>query len=81
MTRRLRHPVAGTEEAPAATSMSMRTRLRVSAADQAVINSLGRQLAHLAGSDLKARVADGGLHSADTWAKRKRGIARESSSR
>ncbi|MHB1501200.1 MAG: hypothetical protein ACYCYK_08575 [Candidatus Dormibacteria bacterium] len=46
-----------------------------------MINSLGRHLAHLAGSDLKVRVADGGPHSAGTWARRKGAIARESSSR
>jgi hypothetical protein len=62
----------------------VRTRLRVSAQDEAVLWAVGRHLGSLAGRDLAARCAQGRLDArgrADSRAVRKRELTAESSSR
>jgi len=62
----------------------IRTRLRVSAQDEAVLWSIGRHLGSLAGRDLAARCAEGRLEKkerAQSRAARKRALTAESSSR
>jgi len=62
----------------------VRTRLRVSAQDQAVLWAVGRHLGSLAGRDLAARCAQGRLDTkgkADSRAVRKRELTAQSSSR
>ena len=62
----------------------VRTRLRVSAADEAVLRAAGSHLGSLAGRDLAARCAEGRLDAkgrAVSRAARKRALTAESSSR
>jgi IS605 OrfB family transposase len=62
----------------------VRTRLRVSAQDEAVLRAVGRHLGSLAGRDLAARCAEGRLDAkgrAVSRAARKRALTAESSSR
>jgi hypothetical protein len=62
----------------------VRTRLRVSARDEAVLRAVGRHLGSLAGRDLAARCAEGRLDAkgrAVSRARRKRALTAESSSR
>ncbi|MDA8393730.1 MAG: transposase [Candidatus Dormibacteraeota bacterium] len=81
MSRRVRHPIGPSVQAPAGTTLRIRTRLRVSAADQAVIVTLGTHLGQLARADLARRSAVGLDHNQEVWAERKRAITAESSSR
>ncbi|MFZ0191599.1 MAG: transposase, partial [Streptosporangiaceae bacterium] len=62
----------------------VRTRLRVSGQDAAVLRAAGRHLGSLAGRDLAARCAEGRLDAkgrAVSRARRKRALTAESSSR
>ncbi|MFE2288404.1 IS200/IS605 family accessory protein TnpB-related protein [Streptomyces sp. NPDC059443] len=62
--------------------VAVRDRLKgLSAVDERVLRLVGKHQGTLASRDLKQRCADGPDHSADTWAARKRGLTRESSSR
>lgn len=70
------------EAAPAGTRV--RTRLRVSPEDAAVLRATGRHLGSLAGRDLAARCAEGRLNAAQTAVSRrnrKRALTARSSSR
>ena len=71
-------PVAAPFVAAAPAGARVRTRLRVSARDEAVLWASGRHLGSLAGRDLAARCAQGG---ATCRAGRKRLLTAESSSR
>ncbi len=55
MSRRVRHPIGPPVQAPLATTLRIRTRLRASAADQAVTVALGTHLGRLARADLAKR--------------------------
>ena len=83
MSRWLR-PVAAPFVAAAPAGARVRTRLRVSAQDEAVLRAVGRHLGSLAGRDLAARCAEGRLDAkgrAVSRARRKRALTAESSSR
>ena len=81
MSTRVRHQIGPVVQAPCVTKMRIRTRLRVSDADQAVIVALGTHLGRLARADLAKRSRAGLDHSEKVWAQRKRAITKESSSR
>ena len=77
-------PVAAPFVAAAPAGARVRTRLRVSAQDEAVLRAAGRHLGSLAGRDLAARCAEGRLDAkgrAVSRARRKRALTAESSSR
>jgi IS605 OrfB family transposase len=79
-----RRPVAPPFVAAAPAGARVRTRLRVSAQDEAVLRAAGRHLGSLAGRDLAARCAEGQLDAkgkAVSRAQRKRALTAESSSR
>jgi IS605 OrfB family transposase len=83
MTASLR-PIAGPFVAAAPAGARVRTRLRVSAQDEAVLQAVGRHLGSLAGRDLAARCVQGRLDTkgrAVSRAVRKRALTAESSSR
>ncbi|HEX7159937.1 MAG TPA: transposase, partial [Trebonia sp.] len=83
MTRTLRE-MAGPFVAAAPAGARVRTRLRVSARDEAVLQAVGRHLGSLAGRDLAVRCAQGHLDArgkAASRAVRKRALTAESSSR
>lgn len=62
--------------------VAIRDRLKnLSTEDERVLRLVGAHQGALASRDLKQRCADGPDHCADTWAARKRGLTRESSSR
>ena len=81
MSSRVRHQIGPVVQAHAVTTMRIRTRLRVSDADRAVIVALGTHLGRLARADLAKRSRAGLDHSEKVWAQRKRAITKESSSR
>ena len=81
MSRRVRHQIGPGVQAPGVTTLRIRTRLRVSAADQAVMVALGTHLGRLARADLARRSRAGLGHDQEVWAERKRAITKESSSR
>ncbi len=77
-------PVAAPFVAAAPAGARVRTRLRVSGQDEAVLRAAGRHLGSLAGRDLAARCAEGRLAAkgrAVSRARRKRALTGESSSR
>ena len=77
-------PVAAPFVAAAPAGARVRTRLRVSAQDEAVLWAVGRHLGSLAGRDLAARCSEGRLDArgqAASRARRKRALTAESSSR
>jgi IS605 OrfB family transposase len=77
-------PVAAPFVAAAPAGARVRTRLRVSGQDEAVLWAAGRHLGSLAGRDLAARCAEGWLDAqgrAVSRARRKRALTAESSSR
>ncbi len=77
-------PVAAPFVAAAPAGARVRTGLRVSAQDEAVLRAAGRHLGSLAGRDLAARCAEGRLDAkgrAVSRARRKRALTAESSSR
>ena len=77
-------PVAAPFVAATAAGARVRTRLRVSAQDEAVLWAVGKHLGSLAGQDLAARCAEGRLDAkgrAASRARRKRALTAESSSR
>jgi hypothetical protein len=77
-------PIAGPLVAAAPGGMRVRTRLRMSAQDAAVLRAAGSHLGSLAGRDLAARCAEGRLGAqgqAVSRARRKRALTAESSSR
>jgi hypothetical protein len=76
-----RYPVRGAEQAPAQTTLRVRTRLKVSRQDEAVLSALGRHMASLAGKDLAGRCKAGTSHDKKVWANRKKGLTSKSSSR
>src|SRR5437868_13895110 len=76
-------PVAAPFVAAAPTGARVRTRLRLSPQDEAVLRAAGRHLGSLAGRDLAARCAEGRLDAkgkAVSRAARKRALTAESSS-
>jgi IS605 OrfB family transposase len=76
--------VAAPFVAAAPAGARVRTRLRVSAQDEAVLRAVGRHLGSLAGRDLAARCAEGRLDArgrAASRARRKKAVTAESSSR
>lgn len=81
MSRRVRHEVAGADQAPVTTALRARTRLRLSMTDVFVLAALGGLFAKLQGADLALRAAAGPDHDKDIWAERKRSLTKESSSR
>lgn len=81
MSSRVRHPIGPSVQAPTSTTLRIRTRLRVSDTDRAVIEALGAHLGRLASADLARRSAAGLSHNQEVWAERKRVITAESSSR
>jgi IS605 OrfB family transposase len=77
-------PVAAPFVAAAPAGARVRTRLRVSAEDEAVLRAAGRHLGSLAGRDLAARCAEGRLDTKGrsvSRAARKRALTAEASSR
>ena len=77
-------PVAAPFVAAAPAGARVRTRLRVSGQDEAVLRAAGRHLGSLAGRDLAARCSEGRLDArgrAGSRARRKRALTAESSSR
>jgi hypothetical protein len=83
VSRRLR-PIAEPFVAAAPAGARVRTRLRVSAQDEAVLWAVGRHLGSLAGRDLAARCAEGRLDArgrAESRRERKRALTSECSSR
>ena len=77
-------PLAAPFVAAAPAGARVRTRLQVSAQDEAVLRAAGRHLGSLAGRDLAARCAEGRLDAkgrAASRARRKRAMTAESSSR
>ncbi|MET8419998.1 IS200/IS605 family accessory protein TnpB-related protein [Streptomyces sp. NPDC005098] len=67
---------------PGPAGVAIRDRLKhLTPQDEKVLRAVGDHQGALASLDLKARCADGLEHSADTWAARKRGLTKESSSR
>ena len=81
MSRRVRHPIRPVVQAPAVTTLRIRTRLRVSDTDRAVVVALGVHLGRLARTDLARRSQAGLAHDQQVWAARKRAITVASSSR
>ena len=76
--------IAGPFVAAAPAGVRVRTRLRVSAQDEAVLWAVGTHLGSLAGRDLAARCAEGRLDAkgrARSRARRKKALTAESSSR
>nr|WP_241775890.1 transposase [Streptomyces exfoliatus] len=62
--------------------VAVRDRLKgLTPEDEGVLRLVGGHLGRLASLDLKARCADAGDHTSDTWAARKQGLTAESSSR
>jgi hypothetical protein len=83
VTRALRE-IAGPFVAAAPAGARVRTRLRVTAEDAAVLRTVGRHLGTLAGRDLAARVREGRLEArgkAASRRERKRALTAQSSSR
>ena len=83
MTRALRE-IAAPFVAAAPAGTRVRTRLRVTAEDAAVLRTVGRHLGSLAGRDLTARVREGRLDAqgkAESRRERKRALTAQSSSR
>ena len=77
-------PLAAAFVATAPAGARVRTRLRVSGQDEAVLRAAGTHLGSLAGRDLAARCAEGRLDAkgqAVSRAARKRALTAESSSR
>ena len=77
-------PIAGPFVAAAPAGARVRTRLRVSPQDEAVLRAAGTHLGSLAGRDLTARCAEGRLDAmgrAGSRAWRKKALTAESSSR
>ena len=77
-------PIAAPFVAAAPAGARVRTRLRVSAQDEAVLWAAGTHLGSLAGRDLAARCAEGRLDAkgrAGSRARRKRALTAQSSSR
>jgi hypothetical protein len=77
-------PLAGAFVAAVPTGARVRTRLRVSGKDEAVLRAAGTHPGSLAGRDLAARCAEGRLDAqgrAGSRARRKRALTAESSSR
>ena len=81
MSRRVRHPVKGVIQAPAVTTMRIRTRLRPSQEDMVVLASLGQHFSRLLGKDLAGRCEAGESHDKVLWAARKQALTSECSSR
>jgi hypothetical protein len=77
-------PIAGAFVAAAPAGARVRSRLRVSGQDEAVLRAAGTHLGSLAGRDLAARCSEGRLDAqgrAGSRARRKRALTAESSSR
>ena len=77
-------PIAGPFVAAAPAGARVRTRLRVSPQDEAVLWAAGTHLGSLAGRDLAARCAEGRLDAkgrAGSRARRKKALTAQSSSR
>lgn len=81
MSRKVRYPVTGVVQAPTAAAMRIRTRIRCSATDMAVLRALARHFERLQGRDLAARCLARLAHGSAVWAGRKRVLTQECSSR
>jgi IS605 OrfB family transposase len=66
---------------PGPSGVAIRTRLRVTAAEEKVLCEVGAHLGSLASQDLAARCRDGLCHDKDRWAARKRELTGSCSSR
>ncbi|WP_407696967.1 IS200/IS605 family accessory protein TnpB-related protein [Streptomyces dysideae] len=73
--------LAGSFVVPGPAGVAVRDRLRVSAADAAVLAEVGRFLGSLAAGDLAERSRQGLGHDAAGWAVRKRALTGKSSAR
>lgn len=67
--------------APGPAGVSIRARLRLSPADEAVLIEVGAFLGSLASRDLAVRSGQGTAHDANSWATRKRALTVASSAR
>ncbi len=81
MSKRVRHPVSGAEQAPTTSTMRLRTRLRYSHADMVVLECLAKHFDHIQSKDLAARCKAGKDHDKAIWATRKQVLTAECSSR
>ncbi|MFE1298787.1 IS200/IS605 family accessory protein TnpB-related protein [Streptomyces sp. NPDC058731] len=66
---------------PAPAGVTIRTRLRLTPADETVLTEVGGFLGSLASQDLAVRARSGTAHDADSWPDRKRLLTAQSSSR
>ncbi len=81
MSHEVRYPVRGREQAPPVTTLRIRGRVRANEADMAVVRALSEHLASLGARDVASRCATGQHHDRTEWAKRKREVTAQSSSR
>ena len=81
VSKRVRHPVSGTEQAPVGSVLRVRTKLRTSPSDEAVLSALGAHFSSLQGKDLVLRCSAGTGHDKQAWARRKQALTSECSSR
>ena len=70
----MRHEVAGAAQAPVATTLRIRTRLRPSLRDTLVLAALGEHFSRLRGRDLALRCKYGPGHDKEAWVKRKQAL-------
>jgi hypothetical protein len=59
MSRKVRYPVTGVTEAPGRSAMRIRTRIRCSAMDMAVLVALARYFGRLQGKDWRRALQPG----------------------
>jgi hypothetical protein len=81
VSKRARHQVSGTEQSPPGAVLRVRTRLRTSPADEAVLSALGARFSSLQGKDLALRCSAGTGYDKEAWARRKQALTSECSSR
>jgi hypothetical protein len=81
MSRKVRYPVTGVVQASTAAAMRIRTRIRCSATDMAVLSALARHFERLQGRDLAVRCRARLAHGSAVWAERKRALTQECSPR
>jgi hypothetical protein len=81
MSRRVRYPVKGAEQAPPVTTLRIRARVRVNEEDLAVVRALSEHFSSLEARDVAARCALGKYQDKREWARRKREVTTQSSSR
>ena len=79
--KKTRYPVTGAEQAPASTTLRIRTRIHPSERDRFVLMTLAEHFSALQGRDLAARCRAGKDHDKTVWARRKRELTKECSAR